>query len=64
MKRLIFTSLVTIASVAGAALAVRAFEALWKRALHERPPRRAKWIETLVDKSIHKPIAQRLVPKS
>jgi hypothetical protein len=60
MKRFIFTTLMTIASAAGAALAARAVEAAWRKARHERPPAQSRWAQLLVGFSLSRPIARLL----
>ena len=64
MKKFIFTTLVTIASAAGAALAVRAVDATWRKTRHERPPSTAKWVEMLVGFVLSRPIARCLGAKA
>lgn len=43
MKRLIWFALMTFASAAGAALAVRGVGTVWRKAAHEPPPSLPKW---------------------
>lgn len=60
MKKIIFTTLVTVTSTAAAALAVRAIEAVWRRTRHERPPALSKWVKLIAGPMLGKPIAKRL----
>lgn len=64
MKKVIFTTLVTVASAAGAALAARAVDAAWRKARRERPPSTSGWVQTLVGFALGGPIARCLSPKS
>ncbi|HLU67337.1 MAG TPA: hypothetical protein VKZ63_13725 [Kofleriaceae bacterium] len=43
MKKLIWAGAVTVVSALGAALAVRALDAVWRRLTHEPPPGTPRW---------------------
>jgi hypothetical protein len=51
-KRILWTITVSLASAAGAALAGRAVDKLWRTATHETPPDMPWWARWLVAKPV------------
>jgi hypothetical protein len=64
MKKLVWTVLVTTASAAAAALAIRGLRSVWLRIMHEDPPNPPWWARKLVGGPLGRSVKGGIEPTS